>query len=53
MVFKHRIKLFWSIFVWWQFFHSAFSQQNITVSGYVSDAATGERLAGATVFFLN
>jgi outer membrane receptor for ferrienterochelin and colicin len=29
---------------------TAFSQENVIVSGFVSDNATGERLAGATVF---
>jgi hypothetical protein len=50
MALKHHIKFifiaFFSIAI---FFHS-FAQPTVTVSGYVSDAATGERLAGATVF---
>ena len=50
MAFKHYIKHFWGILLSLFLFLQAFSQQNITVSGYVSDAATGERLAGATVF---
>ncbi|MCG6188191.1 TonB-dependent receptor [Maribellus maritimus] len=31
-------------------FQPAFSQQNSTISGYVSDASSGERLSGATVY---
>jgi len=50
MAFKHRIKFFWSVLLSLFLFLQAFSQQNVTVSGYVTDAATGERLAGATVF---
>ena len=30
--------------------NEAFSQQNITVSGYVSDTSSGERLSGAAVY---
>ncbi len=43
---KYSILFFFS-FV---FSIQAFSQQNSTVSGYVSDASSGERLAGATVY---
>lgn len=50
MAFKYRLKLFWGILLSLVFFLQSFSQQNITVSGYISDAATGERLSGATVY---
>lgn len=47
---KYKLQYILICFVCFLFTAQAFSQKNITISGYVSDKATGERLAGATVF---
>src|SRR5665811_667203 len=47
---KHKSKYALIIIVGLLFSIQAISQENITISGYVSDKATGERLPGATVF---
>ncbi len=50
MAVKYQIKIFLSAFLGVTLFFQAFAQPTVTLSGYVSDATTGERLAGATVF---
>ena len=43
-------KLIFALILCLVFSFQAFSQGNVTISGHVSDGATGERLPGATVF---
>ncbi len=50
MALKHHIKFIVIAFLRLAISFHSFAQSTVTVSGYVSDAATGERLAGATVF---
>ncbi len=47
---KYRIQFIMIVFVNLVFSNHVFSQGNITINGYISDKATGERLAGATIF---
>jgi hypothetical protein len=47
---KRKFKYTLIVIVGLLFSIQAISQENITISGYVSDKTTGERLNGATVF---
>lgn len=47
---KHKIYFILITFVILVNFTKAFTQETATISGYISDKATGERLTGATVY---
>jgi len=50
MPFKYHNKFSILLFISIVFTIQAFSQGKVTISGYVSDASSGERLSGATIY---